>query len=56
MKLRFVLDKYSAEIFVNDGEQVLSSTFYTPMDAEEIHFGCDGVAVTNIEKHAIAVD
>lgn len=56
LKLRFVLDKYSAEIFVNDGEQVLSSTFYTPMDAEEIHFGCDGVAVTNIEKHAIAVD
>lgn len=56
LKLRFVLDKYSAEIFVNDGEQVLSSTFYTPMDADEIHFGCDGVAVTNVEKHAIAVD
>lgn len=56
LKLRLILDKYSAEIFVNDGEQVLSSTFYTPMDADEIRFQCDGKVLTNIEKHTIAVD
>lgn len=56
LKLRFILDKYSAEIFVNDGEQVLSSTFYTPIDADEIRFRCDKMAVVNIEKHTIAVD
>ncbi len=56
LKLRFILDKYSAEVFVNDGEQVLSTTFYTSLDADEISFECDGTAVTAIEKYTISVD
>lgn len=54
MKLRLILDKYSAEIFINDGEQVLSTTFYTPQDAEAISFECDGTALTNIQKYTIS--
>lgn len=55
LKLRLILDKYSAEVFVNDGEQVLSTTFYTPLEAEEISFECDGTAVTTIQKYTISV-
>lgn len=54
-KFRLILDKYSAEIFVNDGEQVLSTTFYTPTEAEEISFVCDGTAVTAIRKYTISL-
>lgn len=56
LKIRLILDKYSAEIFINDGEQVLSTTFYTPQDAESISFECDGTALTNIRKYTISVD
>lgn len=53
LRLRFILDRYSAEIFVNDGEQVLSTTFYTPLNAEDICFSCDKEAVMNIVKHEL---
>ena len=54
--LRFILDKYSAEIFINDGAQVLSTTFYTPLEADEISFECDGTAVVDIQKYDIEMD
>ena len=47
IKLRLILDRYSAEIFVNDGEQVLSATFYTPLEADGISFVCFGKARIN---------
>ena len=55
LKLRLILDKYSAELFVNDGYQTFSATFYTPLEADEIVFRCDGKAVLNIEKYDIQV-
>lgn len=54
--IRIILDKYSAEIFMNDGAQVLSTTFYTPIEADEISFVCDGTALTNIKKYEIKLD
>ncbi len=54
-KFRLLLDKYSAEIFVNDGGQVLSTTLYTPPEAEGISFFCDGTAVAAIQKYTISV-
>ena len=51
----FQKDKYSVEIFVNDGEQVMTSTFYTDLDATDISFYAKGNATINIEKHDIAV-
>ena len=42
-KLRLLLDRYSFEIFINDGEHVLSGTLYeTPQDADGIAFTTDG--------------
>ena len=42
LKLRIILDSFSAEIFVNDGEQVLSVTMYTDLAAKGISFFADG--------------
>lgn len=53
LKLRILLDKFSAEIFLNDGQQTFSLTFYTPMEADGISFICDGYVVADIEKYDI---
>lgn len=34
LKLRLILDKFSAELFINDGCQTFSTTFYTPLEAD----------------------
>ena len=51
LKLRILLDKYSAEVFANDGEKVMSSLFYTPLEADGIVFDCDGTARMNVVKY-----
>lgn len=56
LKFRMILDKYSVELFVNDGVQVFTSIFYTPLDAEDIVFECDGTAAINVEKYGICVE
>ena len=53
IKLRLLLDRYSAEIFVNDGEQALTMTFYTPQTADGISFECSGQALVSVEKYDI---
>ena len=53
LKLRILLDKYSAEIFANDGEKVMSSLFFTPMEAEGIVFDCDGTASISVTKYSL---
>ena len=35
---------------------MLSSTFYTPIEADGIRFECDGKEVVNIKKYDIVVD
>lgn len=42
LKLRILLDKYSAEIFVNDGESALTSLIITEQSAERIRFMSKG--------------
>lgn len=54
--IRMILDKFSAEIFINDGEQVLSTVYYTPLEAEAISFECDGTAQISIQKNDISVE
>ena len=51
LKLRLILDRYSAEAFVNDGEQVLSATIPTDLDAKGIRFCADGKAVFRVTKY-----
>ncbi len=56
IKLRIILDRFSAEVFINDGEQAISTTFYTPQSADGISFSSDGVAVMDVEKYDLSFD
>ncbi len=51
LKLRIILDRFSAEVFVNDGEQVLSATMYTEQEADGISFLTNGTARMDIVKY-----
>lgn len=55
--LRILLDRYSAEIFVNGGEQVMTMTFYTPLTANGISFGTQGntPVLMDVEKYELKV-
>lgn len=55
LKLRIIMDRYSLEIFINDGEQAASFVLYTPISADSISFSADGTAVIDVEKYDIEV-
>ncbi len=55
LKLRLIMDRYSLELFVNDGEQAASFVLYTPVTADSISFSCDGTAVIDVEKYELIV-
>ena len=55
LKLRIILDRYSLELFVNDGEQAASFVLYTPVSADSISFSCDGAAIIDVEKYDLMV-
>ncbi len=42
LKLRLLIDRFSVEVFVNDGEKVLTATMYTDLGADGISFHADG--------------
>mgnify|MGYP000923110232 FL=1 len=52
-KLHFIMDRYSVELFINDGEQTASVVIPTPLGANEIIFTSDEAATVNIEKYEI---
>ena len=51
VKLRLILDKYSVEVFINDGEQVMTATFMTDLAAKGISFCADGQVEMDITKY-----
>lgn len=53
LKLRVILDRFSVEVFINDGEQVMSSTIYTPLSASAISFEAFGGAMIDVDKYDI---
>ncbi len=53
INLRIILDRYSSEIFINDGRQVVSAAMYTPLSAKDISFFADGQAVMDIEMYRL---
>lgn len=54
LKLRIILDRFSVEVFVNDGEQVLSATMYTEQEADGISFFADGIANIDVVKYDLS--
>ena len=55
LKLRLIMDRYSLEVFVNDGEQAASTFIYTPLEAKSISFSCDGTVLMDVEKYDLEV-
>ncbi len=53
LKLRIILDRFSVEVFVNDGEQVITATLYTPQEAAGISFMADGQAQIDVVKYTL---
>ncbi len=51
LKLRVILDRFSAEVFVNDGEQVMSVVLYTEQGADGISFIADGTVSMDVTKY-----
>lgn len=56
LKLRIILDRFSVEVFVNGGEQVLSAALYTDLTAEKISFFAEGSAKMDIVKYDLLTD
>ena len=53
LTIRLILDRFSAEVFINDGEQVMTATILTGSDARGISFETDGKAVMDITKYTL---
>ena len=51
LRLRLILDRFSVEVFINDGEQVMSATIYTDQAADGISFFADGSVTMNVVKY-----
>lgn len=53
IKLRLILDRYSMELFINDGEQVMSMGIFTTIRAEGITFKALGDALVDVTMHEL---
>ena len=56
LKLRVVMDRYSLELFVNDGEQAASFVLYTPAEAAAVSFSSDGSVLVDVEKYDLEIE
>ncbi|MBR1635921.1 MAG: glycoside hydrolase family 32 protein [Lachnospiraceae bacterium] len=55
IRMRLLLDRYSAEIFVGDGEKVMTTTISTELSAEDITFFVDGSVYISVEKYDLVM-
>ena len=53
LELRFVMDRYSLEIFVNGGETTGTAVLFTPLEAQKIIFRAQGTAQMDVEKYEL---
>ncbi|MCR4668559.1 MAG: GH32 C-terminal domain-containing protein, partial [Clostridia bacterium] len=55
IKIRVVMDRYSMELFINDGEQAASFVLYTPQEANAVSFSSDGSVLVDVEKYDLEI-
>ena len=51
IRMRIILDSFSMEVFVNDGEHVMAATVHTDLSADGISFVADGSVSMDIVKY-----
>ena len=47
---------FSAEVFINDGEHVMTTTMYTTKEADGISFLADGVVTMDVVKYDLQTE
>lgn len=55
MNLRVVMDRYSVELFVNGGEQTMTSILRTPMESNGVYMKSQGNVKVSVIKHDICL-
>lgn len=55
LKMRILMDKYTLELFVNDGKQAMTSLIYTDLKADKIFFEGEGKAEFALTMYDIRV-
>ncbi|MDO5422731.1 MAG: glycoside hydrolase family 32 protein [Eubacteriales bacterium] len=55
LKMRLILDRFSVEVFINDGEQVMTATMYTDLTADKISFFADGAVAMDVVKYTLTI-
>lgn len=55
LKLRLLLDRYSVEIFANDGETAATLAIFTRQEATAISFDAEGSVLMDVEKYDIDI-
>ena len=53
IRLHVILDRFSMEVFINDGEQVMTATILTGSDARKISFEADGQVMMDVTKYSL---
>lgn len=53
IRMRIILDRFSAEVFLNDGEYVMSAVIYTDLSADKVSFLAEGRTILNVKKRSI---
>lgn len=56
LKLRIILDRFSLEVFVNDGEQAANAVIYTRQEADAVSFEAGGSVLMDVEKYDLVFD
>lgn len=56
IKLRIIMDRYTVEVFANDGEQAMSSLIYTPLEAEGIRFSGSEDVRFDVVKYDVVIE
>ena len=51
IRIRLIMDRFSVEAFLNDGEQVVTGTVLTELSADRISFYVDGEAEIDVTKY-----
>lgn len=53
IRMRLILDRFSFELFINDGESVMTAVIYTDLTAEKICFLAEGRAFMDVTKRSL---
>ena len=56
LKIRVIMDRFSVELFFNDGMQAATMILYTPQECDGISFEAEGNVLIDVEKHTLAMD